>query len=98
MPLLRQVVAGVGQIKIDAQALSGTVAGRLTVSMMEAPPETLDVAALMAMFHARYPDVSVTLRRGGSDLLVQGTRDRKLDVAIVGARVPSGTERLTFTH
>jgi DNA-binding transcriptional LysR family regulator len=98
MPLLRQVVAGVDQIKIDAQALSGTVAGRLTVGMMEVPPESLDVAALMAMFHARYPDVSVTLRRGGSDLLVQGTRDRKLDVAIVGASVPSGTERLTFTH
>ena len=97
MPLLRQVVAGVDQIKIDAQALSGTVAGRLTVGMMEVPPESLEVA-LIAMFHARYPDVSVTLRRGGSDLLVEGTRDRKLDVAIVGTRVPSGTERLTFTH
>jgi DNA-binding transcriptional LysR family regulator len=47
MPLLRQVVAGVDQIKIDAQPLSGTVAGRLTVGMMEVPSESLDVAALM---------------------------------------------------
>src|SRR6201995_4074435 len=98
LPLMREVLAGVEQIKFDAQTISGTVAGRLTVGMMEVPSESLDVAALMAMFHARYPDVSVTLRSGGSDLLVQGTRDRKLDVAIVGARVPSGTERLTFTH
>jgi len=32
----------------DAQALSGTIGGRLTVGMMEVPTESLDVAALMA--------------------------------------------------
>ncbi len=30
LPLMRQVLAGVDQIKFDAQAISGTIAGRLT--------------------------------------------------------------------
>ena len=98
LPLVRQVVAGIDQIAIDAQALSGTVAGRLTVGMMEVPSESLDVATLMATFHSRYPDVSVTLRSGGSDVLVEAVRDRKLDVAIVGSNVSSGADRLTFAH
>ena len=72
-----QVLAGVDRIKFDAQALSGTIAGRLTVGMMEVPSESLDVAALMATFHTRYPEVSVTLRSGGSDLLIEAVRDRK---------------------
>ncbi len=91
-PLMRQVIAGVDQLAVDAQALRGTVTGRLTVGMMEIPSESLDVAALMATFHARYPDVTVTLRSGGSDLLVQATRERKLDVAIVGSNTARSSD------
>ena len=98
LPLMHQVLAGVDQIKFDAQALSGTVVGRLTVGMMEVPSESLDVAALMATFHARYPEVSVTLRSGGSNLLIEAVRDRKLDVAVVGSHVLRPTGRLTFTE
>lgn len=97
-PLMRQVLAGVDQIAIDAQALRGTVAGRLTVGMMEIPSESLDVAALMATFHKRYPDVTVTLRSGGSDLLIQATRERKLDAAIVGSNVARAADQLAFEH
>jgi DNA-binding transcriptional LysR family regulator len=97
LPLMRQVLAGVDQIKFGAQSISGTIAGRLTVGMMEVPSESLDVAALMATFHTRYPEVSVTLRSGGSDLLIDAVRDRKLDVAIVGSNLPPTTGRLTFT-
>ncbi|BBX61488.1 LysR family transcriptional regulator [Mycobacterium saskatchewanense] len=98
MPLLRQVVAGIDQITADAQALSGKVGGRLTVGMMEVPSESLDVATLMATFHERYPDVSVTLRSGGSDVLVEAVRERKLDAAIVGSNVSGSAARLTFTR
>ena len=98
LPLLRQVIAGVDQIAVDAQALRGAVTGRLTVGMMEIPSESLDVAALMATFHARYPEVTVTLRSGGSDLLVQATRDHKLDAAIVGSNVARTTDQLSFDH
>ena len=52
----------------------------------------------MATFHTRYPEVSVTLRSGGSDLLIDAVRDRKLDVAIVGSNLPSTAGRLTFTE
>lgn len=98
MPLVRQVVAGIDQIAVDAQALGGTVVGRLTVGMMEIPSESLDVATLMATFHSHYPDVSVTLRSGGSDVLIEAVRDRKLDVAIVGSNVSRTGGALTFTH
>ncbi|MUL67569.1 LysR family transcriptional regulator [Mycobacterium sp. CBMA 234] len=98
LPLLQRVVAGIEQIKIDAQALSGTVAGWLNVGMMELPPESLDVATMMATFHSRYPNVSVTLRSGGSDVLVEAVRDRKLDVAVVGFNVPRSDDPLTYTH
>ncbi|UMB71336.1 LysR family transcriptional regulator [Mycobacterium paraterrae] len=98
LPLMRQVIAGIERIKFDAQAIGGTIAGRLTVGMMEVPSESLDVAALMATFHHRYPEVTVTLRSGGSDLLVDAVRDRTLDVAIVGSNLPSATDRLTFTR
>lgn len=98
MPLLYQVVAGIDQIKVDAQALSGTVTGRLTVGMMEVPSESLDAATLMATFHSRYPQVSVTLRSGGSDVLLTATRDRKLDAAIVGSNVSPASDQLNFTH
>jgi DNA-binding transcriptional LysR family regulator len=87
LPLVRQVLAGVDQIKINAQAISGTIGGRLTVGMMEVPSDSLDVAALMAIFHGRYPAVGVTLRSGGNDLLIEAIRDRKLDVAVVGSNV-----------
>lgn len=98
LPLMHQVVAGLDQIKVDAQALSGIVTGRLTVGMMEVPSESLDVATLMATFHSRYPDVSVTLRSGGSDVLLTATRDRKLDAAIVGSNVSRAADQLSFTH
>lgn len=98
MPLIHQVLAGIDRITVDAQALSGTIGGRLTVGMMEVPSESLDVAALMATFHARYPEVSVTLRSGGSDLLIDAIRDRKLDVAIVGSNVAGARGRLTHTE
>jgi DNA-binding transcriptional LysR family regulator len=98
LPMMRQVLAGIERIKFDAQAISGTVAGRLTVGMMEVPSESLDVAALMATFHTRYPAVAVTLRSGGSDLLIDAVRERKLDVAIVGSNLPPTAGRLTFTE
>jgi len=98
MPAVHQVLAGVDKIAVDAAALSGTIGGRLTVGMMEVPSDSLDVAALMALFHARYPDVSVTLRSGGSDLLIDAIRDRKLDVAIVGSNVSGAGGRLTHTE
>jgi len=98
LPLMRQVLAGIERIKFDAQAISGTIAGRLTVGMMEVPSESLDVAALMATFHTRYPEVAVTLRSGGSDLLIDAVRERKLDVAIVGSNLPPTAGQLTFTE
>lgn len=98
LPLMREVLARVEQITFDAQAISGTIAGRLTVGMMEVPSQSLDVAALMATYHTRYPDVTVTLRSGGSDLLIDAVRDRTIDVAIVGSKLPSAAGRLTFTE
>ncbi|WP_405492555.1 LysR family transcriptional regulator [Nocardia sp. NBC_00511] len=97
LPQIRQILAGVERLGADARAWQGAVRGRLSVGLMEVPPERLDIAALMAEFHSRYPEVAVTLRSGGSDLLVAAVRDRKLDIAIVGLTAESATARLEFT-
>jgi DNA-binding transcriptional LysR family regulator len=87
LPIIRRVVADVDQLAMEAQAIRGVIRGRLTVGMMEVPPQILDIAAIIGKFHARYPGVSIALRSGGSDVLVQAVRDREVDVALVGMAV-----------
>lgn len=98
MPLVRRVLAGVEQIQTDAEALRGTLSGRLTVGVMEVPPDDLDIAALIAGFHTRYPHVSVTLRSGGIDQLLAAVRDRRIDIAIVGSSAETPRHDLLDTR
>lgn len=95
LPVIRRVLAEADRLATEAQAIRGVIQGRLVVGMMEVPPRVLDIAAIIAQFHARYPGVSIALRSGGSDVLVRAVRDRAIDVALVGlaggeARRPAG--------
>src|SRR6185437_15433915 len=80
LPIIRRILADAGQLATQAQAIRGVVQGRLIVGMMEVPPQLLDIAAIIGKFHARYPGVTISLRSGGSDVLVRAVRDRQVDV------------------
>ena len=97
LPVIRRVLADVDQLATQAQAIRGVTQGRLIVGMMEVPPQVLDIAAIIAGFHARYPGVSIALRSGGSDVLMRAVRDRKVDVALVGLAVEPAGDRVSCT-
>jgi DNA-binding transcriptional LysR family regulator len=97
LPIIRRVLADVGQLATEAQAIRGVIRGRLTIGMMEVPPQVLNIAAIISTFHARYPGVSIALRSGGSDVLVQAVRDRHVDVALVGLAAEPAGGRVTCT-
>jgi DNA-binding transcriptional LysR family regulator len=97
LPVIRRILAGVDQLATEAQAIQGTIKGRLSVGMMEVPPQALDIAAIIGRFHARYPGVSIALRSGGSDVLVRAVRDRAVDVALVGLAAEPAGRRVSVT-
>lgn len=97
LPIIRRALAEVDQLATQAHAIRGVLQGRLTVGMMEVPPQVLDIAAIIGKFHARYPGVSITLRSGGSDVLVRAVRDRQVDVALVGLAGESADDRVSCT-
>lgn len=97
LPIIRRVLADADQLATEARAIRGVIQGRLVVGMMEVPPQILDIAAIIARFHARYPGVTIALRSGGSDVLVRAVRDRHVDVAMVGLPVEPADDRVSCT-
>jgi DNA-binding transcriptional LysR family regulator len=97
LPVIRAVLAGADQLAMEAQAIRGVIRGRLIIGMMEVPPQRLDIAAIISRFHARHPGVSVALRSGGSDALVQAVRERKVDMALVGLAAGPDDGRMSCT-
>jgi DNA-binding transcriptional LysR family regulator len=97
LPIIHRILADVDQLATEAQAIRGVIRGRLTVGMMEVPPQILDIATIISSFHARYPGISIALRSGGSDLLVRAVRDRKVDVALVGLAGEPADDRVSRT-
>lgn len=82
-----------------AQAAVANVAGlqRATLRLGASPslPAFLDLAALLAAFHDRYPGIDVKLSQGNALQLLNGIRDGELDVAIVPLGEPqSGIDAL----
>jgi DNA-binding transcriptional LysR family regulator len=97
LPIIRALLAGADQLATEARAIRGVIQGRLVVGMMEVPPQVLDIAAIIGEFHVRHPGVSIALRSGGSDVLVQAVRDRKVDVALVGLAAGPAGDRVSCT-
>lgn len=97
LPIIRQVLADADRLATEAQAIRGVIRGRLVVGMMEVPPQLLDIAAIIGQFHARHPGVSITLRSGGSELLVRAVHDRQVDVALVGLAATRAGDRVSST-
>ncbi|WP_405142078.1 LysR family transcriptional regulator [Sphaerisporangium sp. NBC_01403] len=94
LPLAERVLNDLDLLVAEADALRGVVRGNVSVGMMECPPLTLDMAALLSDFHTRHPGVEVALRSGGSDRMVEDVRSAELDLAILGLPPKPLPERL----
>ncbi|MFG3506893.1 LysR family transcriptional regulator [Streptomyces sp. NPDC047821] len=94
----RECLAAADRAVADASAAAGVVRGRLAVGVL-VTTAAVDVPDLLARYRARYPDVRVLLRAGGSDELAAAIRDGDLDIAFLGlpeGERPSGVEALVL--
>ncbi|PLZ03520.1 LysR family transcriptional regulator [Burkholderia sp. WAC0059] len=62
---------------------TGLKRGKLGIGTVQSLPAFLDLPALLAAFHARYPDIEVRLLQGSAPHLVEKVRSRELDLAIL---------------
>lgn len=94
LALAERVLDDVDLIAAEADALRGVVRGKIAVGMMECPPLSLDMAALLREFHRKHSGVEVALRSGGSDRMVEEVVSGSLDLAILGLPPGSLPDRL----
>lgn len=71
------------RIPEEVAAVTGQVRGQLTIGAISALGN-IDIVALIAQFHARYPQVDVRLSQSGSEELLERLRQGRLDVALIG--------------
>ncbi|GAA2811999.1 LysR family transcriptional regulator [Saccharopolyspora taberi] len=96
----RECLAAADRAVADAAAAGGVVRGRLAVGVI-VTTAAVDVPEVLQRYRARYPDVHVSLRAGGSDELAGAVRDGELDIAFLGMPVgekPSGVETVVLDH
>ena len=97
LPHARAALAAVAAGRDAVDELRGLVRGRVKIGVVTACP-AIELAAPLAAFHAAHPGVEVSLEEDGSDRLVAGLRDGRLDLAVIGAHGPplAGLDTLTL--
>ncbi|MCZ7431809.1 LysR family transcriptional regulator [Streptomyces sp. WMMC1477] len=96
----RECLAAADRAVVDAAAATGVVRGRLAVGVI-VTTAAVDVPELLQRYRARYPDVRVLLRAGGSYELAAAIRKGELDIAFLGlpeGELPTGVETLALDH
>jgi DNA-binding transcriptional LysR family regulator len=89
LPFARAALAAVDGARQAVDELAGLTRGRVAVGTVTS--HTVDLAAILADFHARWPGVEITLVEDASERLVDAVREGRLDAAIVAyARAPEG--------
>ncbi|MEW1660835.1 LysR family transcriptional regulator [Streptomyces sp. NPDC093707] len=83
LPVARQTLQAAERARAEVAAASGTVRGRLAVGAISTV-SAVDLARELGAFHARYPEVRVSLRMEMSEALLAHVREGTLDVAFVG--------------
>ncbi|WP_050897197.1 LysR family transcriptional regulator, partial [Patulibacter medicamentivorans] len=93
----RTVLAEVDAARGELADLAGVRAGRLTVGVTPTPGP-LDVAGLLAAFHAAHPEVELDVREGLSVELAGQLRGDALDLAFVTAMSASDRAQLDLAR
>lgn len=87
----RTVLDGVAGVRLAVDEFTGLVRGRVSMGMVRSC-SSVDLPVLLADFHRAHPAVEITLAEENSDLLLEGVRSGRFDVAIVAltSETPSG--------
>ena len=81
LPYARAALAAVADIHVAVDELTELVRGTVTIGTVTS--HSVDIAALLADFHADHPNVEITLSTDSSDALIDKVRTGRLDAAIV---------------
>jgi DNA-binding transcriptional LysR family regulator len=81
LPYARAALAAVADMHVAVDELTQLVRG--TVRIGTVTSHSVDIASLLADFHAEYPNVEITLSTDDSDALIEKARTGQLDAAIV---------------
>ena len=96
LPFVRAALAGVAATRTTADELTGLIRGRVAVGMVTACT-IVTLFDVLADFHGRYPGIEIALNEDSSDQLIDGVRNGRFDVALLGtaADLPAGIESQT---
>ena len=94
LPHARAALAAVRDAKAAVDEVANLVRGSVAIGTVTLHP--VDVAGLMAGFHADYPEVEMTLGTDNSDVLLAKLADGRLDAAIVSIGVDEEPPGLDF--
>ncbi|GAB7070853.1 LysR family transcriptional regulator [Mycobacterium hodleri] len=81
LPHAKAALASVGNVTRAVDELTDLVSGSVAIGTVTA--HDVDVAGLLADFHAAHPGVEITLSTDNSDVLIDRLRSGALDAAIV---------------
>ena len=81
LPHARAALAAIRDAQRAVDEVADLVRGSVAIGTVTLHP--VDVAGLMAGFHAEYPDVEISLGTDNSDVLLDKLADGRLDMAIV---------------
>jgi DNA-binding transcriptional LysR family regulator len=87
LPSARAALSAVGDMRLVSDELAGLVRGHVAVGMLPGR-SSLGLPALLARFYREHPTVGITLTEANSDRLLDGLREREIDMAIVGLAAP----------
>ncbi|HEY1625687.1 MAG TPA: LysR substrate-binding domain-containing protein [Streptosporangiaceae bacterium] len=86
LPFARAALDAVAGAREAVNELAGLLRGHVAVGMV-VQCAALDLPALLAAFHHRYPGIDITLAEDNSDRLADGVRDGSYDLAFIGTSV-----------
>ncbi len=83
LPYARAALAAVANVRLVIDELAELIRGHVAVGMVTSV--SFDLPKLLAEFHQDHPAVEITLSEDNSDVLLEGLRAGRLDVALIGS-------------